>query len=114
MPIAITPRRRLAAALGLLAWVRALAADTGIVMAPIHVQERQKLPGHKQRMLNEHFGNQAVLVHRDLEPAAGAVPLHAGYGTHYSYFYVGTPPQRVSVIVDTGSHWTAFPCDGCK
>ena len=27
---------------------------------------------------------------------------------------MGTPPQRVSVIVDTGSHHTAFPCDGCR
>ena len=26
---------------------------------------------------------------------------------------VGSPPQRVSVIVDTGSHHTAFPCSGC-
>ena len=24
------------------------------------------------------------------------------------------PPQRVSVIVDTGSHHTAFPCSGCN
>jgi hypothetical protein len=28
---------------------------------------------------------------------------------------VGSPtPQRVSVIVDTGSHHTAFPCAGCN
>jgi len=27
---------------------------------------------------------------------------------------VGSPPQRVSVIVDTGSHHTAFPCMGCN
>ncbi|KAJ1452344.1 aspartic peptidase domain-containing protein, partial [Pelagophyceae sp. CCMP2097] len=41
-----------------------------------------------------------------------------GIGTHYAHVYaifsVGTPPQRVSVIVDTGSHHTAFPCSGCK
>jgi hypothetical protein len=40
-------------------------------------------------------------------------PLFQGYGTHFSYIYVGTPPQRQSVIVDTGSHYTAFPCTGC-
>lgn len=40
-------------------------------------------------------------------------PLYLGYGTHYSFLYVGTPPQRVSVIIDTGSHNTAFPCVGC-
>lgn len=42
-----------------------------------------------------------------------AVPLFIGTGTHYVNFFVGTPPQRVSVIVDTGSHYTAFPCTGC-
>lgn len=36
----------------------------------------------------------------------------------YAYYYidllVGTPPQRVSVIADTGSHLAAFPCRSCK
>lgn len=36
----------------------------------------------------------------------------------YAYFFVdllvGTPPQRVSVIVDTGSTVCAFPCAGCN
>lgn len=41
-------------------------------------------------------------------------PLFPGWGTHYAYVYAGTPPQRVSVIVDTGSHFTAFPCAECK
>ena len=43
-----------------------------------------------------------------------AVPLSQGYGTHYANLWVGSPvPQRQSVIVDTGSHFTAFPCVGC-
>ncbi|CAM9802902.1 unnamed protein product [Chrysoparadoxa australica] len=42
------------------------------------------------------------------------VPLLPGYGTHFTYIYVGSPPQRVSVIMDTGSHFTAFPCTDCK
>ena len=41
-------------------------------------------------------------------------PLYRGFGTHFVYVYVGTPRQRVSVIVDTGSHHTAFPCTGCN
>jgi hypothetical protein len=44
---------------------------------------------------------------------AELTPLFPGYGTHYTYVYVGTPPQRQSLIVDTGSHYTAFPCTGC-
>ena len=44
-----------------------------------------------------------------------AVPLLQGYGTHFSIVWVGTPtPQRKTVIVDTGSHYTAFPCSGCQ
>ena len=39
-------------------------------------------------------------------------PLYPGYGTHYAYIYIGTPPKRQSVIIDTGSHQTAFPCEG--
>ena len=49
-----------------------------------------------------------------LSNRTGTTPLYEGLGTHYSYIYVGTPPQRVSVIVDTGSHHTAFPCVGCS
>lgn len=41
-------------------------------------------------------------------------PLFPGWGTHFAYVYAGTPPQRVSVIVDTGSHFTAFPCSECR
>ena len=40
--------------------------------------------------------------------------IHHLLGSFYSHIWVGTPPQRVSVIVDTGSHYTAFPCVGCK
>ena len=39
--------------------------------------------------------------------------LYQGYGTHYLDLWVGTPPQRQTVIVDTGSSITAFPCSGC-
>lgn len=41
--------------------------------------------------------------------------LYQGYGTHYVDLWVGTPvPQRQTVIVDTGSGVTAFPCEGCS
>jgi hypothetical protein len=39
--------------------------------------------------------------------------LYQGYGTHYTDLWCGTPPQRQTVIVDTGSSVTAFPCSGC-
>jgi hypothetical protein len=40
--------------------------------------------------------------------------LYQGYGTHYVDLWCGTPPQRQTVIVDTGSGVTAFPCSGCN
>jgi hypothetical protein len=39
--------------------------------------------------------------------------LFQGYGTHYADLWCGTPPQRQTVIVDTGSSITAFPCSEC-
>lgn len=52
---------------------------------------------------------------RRLQSNSGTTaPLFEGLGTHYVFIYVGTPAQRVSVIVDTGSHHTAFPCTGCN
>jgi len=44
-----------------------------------------------------------------------SAPLSQGLGTHYATVWVGTPtPQRKTLIVDTGSHHTAFPCKGCN
>lgn len=41
-------------------------------------------------------------------------PLSQGVGTHYATVWVGTPqPQPQTLIVDTGSHHTAFPCKPC-
>ena len=37
-------------------------------------------------------------------------PLHSASGTHHAYLYIGSPPQRQTLIVDTGSRFTAFPC----
>ena len=40
--------------------------------------------------------------------------LYQGYGTHYLDLWIGTPPQRQTVILDTGSSITAFPCQECQ
>jgi Xylanase inhibitor N-terminal len=40
--------------------------------------------------------------------------LFQGWGTHYADLWCGTPPQRQTVIVDTGSGVTAFPCAECQ
>jgi hypothetical protein len=51
---------------------------------------------------------------RRREEALQVGALYHGYGTHYIDLWCGTPPQRQTVIVDTGSGVTAFPCSGCK
>lgn len=33
---------------------------------------------------------------------------------NYVDLYVGTPPQKQTLIVDTGSTLTAFPCKKCQ
>jgi hypothetical protein len=52
-----------------------------------------------------------------------ALPFHSEINVYGSfgelgYFYgflrVGTPPQRFTVILDTGSTITAIPCSGCR
>jgi len=39
--------------------------------------------------------------------------LYQGFGTHYVDLWIGTPSQRQTVIVDTGSSITAIPCSEC-
>jgi hypothetical protein len=46
--------------------------------------------------------------------ASVIVPLHAHSGTHHVHVYVGSPPQRQTLIVDTGSRLMAFPCKSCQ
>ncbi|KAL3823788.1 hypothetical protein ACHAXA_011575, partial [Cyclostephanos tholiformis] len=49
--------------------------------------------------------------HNQTAPLSSLIyPLHAKSGTHHAYLYIGTPPQRQTLIVDTGSRLTAFPC----
>ncbi len=75
---------------------------SGPVLAlPIKIKEGQKA---YRRRTGVH-GRLELIQETQLKP---------GYGTHFIYLYIGTPPQRVSVIVDTGSTYTAFPCSGCS
>jgi len=40
-------------------------------------------------------------------------PLFQGLGSHYCEAHVGTPPQVTTLLVDTGSEMTGFPCSDC-
>jgi len=76
---------------------------------PHGTREEEEIYRRKYRRMiqSEHEHN------RDLRsPELSA--LYQGYGTHYVDLWVGTPPQRQTVIVDTGSGVTAFPCEECN
>ena len=63
------------------------------------------------RTLNQKSNNNDNIEYTDTLEVGG---LYQGYGTHYVDLWVGSPPQRQTVIVDTGSGITAFPCSNCK
>lgn len=42
------------------------------------------------------------------------IPVFQGYGAYYLDLYVGSPPQRQTFMIDTGSEHIAIPCTGCK
>jgi len=87
-------------------------------------QKAEILPNDGQLHRHLEIGRTKVDGYQASEPEAldgglysefHSVPLAQGYGTHYVTMWVGTPtPQRKTLIVDTGSHHTAFPCKGCK
>lgn len=43
-----------------------------------------------------------------------AFPLFAARDSHHIHVYIGSPPQRRIVIVDTGSRLLVFPCHPCN
>lgn len=68
---------------------------------------------HNVNHHHDHLRSPPIMVaHQNQSaPLASLVyPLHARSGTYHAYMYVGTPPQRQTLIVDTGSRLTAFPC----
>jgi len=83
-----------------------------------HASEISYEHHEQRRLVSRHNTDTTGVPVRQLDTAtsidSSEVPLFIGTGTHYANLYVGSPPQRVSVIVDTGSHHTAFPCSGCQ
>jgi len=69
------------------------------------------IPAHVQRRRRNRALEESVRRRQEAVQVAG---LYQGYGTHYIDLWVGTPPQRQTLIVDTGSGVTAFPCSSCK
>lgn len=58
--------------------------------------------------------SESTVRQRRLQLPDNVDQLYQGPGTHYVDLWVGCPPQRQTVIVDTGSSAVAFPCLGCE
>jgi len=75
-----------------------------------HHRRRQLEQRGFQTIMNKETGEQGQVIE-----SRYVDQLFQGYGTHYADVWVGTPvPQRQTVIVDTGSWATAFPCSKCS
>eukprot|EP00551_Chaetoceros_affinis_P020525 CAMPEP_0203740334 /NCGR_PEP_ID=MMETSP0092-20131115/49508_1 /ASSEMBLY_ACC=CAM_ASM_001090 /TAXON_ID=426623 /ORGANISM="Chaetoceros affinis, Strain CCMP159" /LENGTH=139 /DNA_ID=CAMNT_0050626721 /DNA_START=114 /DNA_END=530 /DNA_ORIENTATION=+ len=73
-------------------------------------RNRDRNLGEEEALLTEERNPEPYYHNSTLEVGG----LYQGYGTHYVDLWVGSPPQRQTVIVDTGSGVTAFPCTGCN
>lgn len=69
------------------------------------------LDGHNNNV--DHGGENDVTLRRRRNEVRQVGALYQGYGTHYVDLWCGSPPQRQTVIVDSGSAITAFPCSRC-
>ena len=54
-------------------------------------------------------------IHRNATvEAKWQFPLHEKSGTQHVHVWIGEPPARQTLIIDTGSRFSATACEGCK
>jgi len=82
-----------------------------IPLIPHYVQQERKRQRRLQAATATGGGGGGASV---LSVVEQSTPLYKGFGTHYVDIWIGTPPQRQTVIVDTGSSITALACNGCQ
>lgn len=94
------------------------AAITTFPLIPHHVQKIRHQRQLRPLLDNDHKDNpvQSSSMRRRHASRAQTMmsALYQGYGTHYVDLWCGTPPQRQTVVVDTRSDDTVFPCNRCQ
>ena len=111
--------------LSVLCPIKVVSSQTTLQLLPYHhvrqrhLQENGQLPNDlmmgslpDHEPYSRHDVKSKLHTRRDLRTSQIA-SLYQGYGTHFVDLWVGTPSYRQTVIVDTGSGVTAFPCAGC-
>jgi len=81
-------------------------------LIPHHVQQQRRRRRRRHRH-RRHLRHRLKEEERNNEKHPRSSPLYHGMGTHYVDLWIGTPPQRQTLIVDTGSGFTALPCSEC-
>lgn len=95
--------------------------DNGMYHAS-HERRRRRYPVHREEeagtLRTDRRRRETEQRQNDLEDQTRLYEtgsLYQGYGTHYLDLWIGNPvPQRQTLIVDTGSSVTAFPCSRCR
>lgn len=80
-----------------------------ILSFELHHKNLSNLAPEKQRFLRRQRRRNTVKIFDDISVMGSFEEL----GYFYTYIHVGTPPQRFTVILDTGSVVTSVPCAGC-
>jgi hypothetical protein len=80
--------------------------STTLPLIPHHAHLRRLSKAQLTSMHLRHTG------HRSLS-AQQVDAAYQGYGTHYVDMWTGTPPQRQTLIIGTGSPGIGFPCSNC-
>jgi hypothetical protein len=80
--------------------------STTLPLIPHHAHLRRLSKAQLTSVHLRHTG------HRSLS-AQQVDAAYQGYGTHYVDMWTGTPPQRQTLIIGTGSPGIGFPCSNC-
>lgn len=92
------------------------------LMAPNHLPVAANAPLTFPLMNEQSLMKRAILETTELTRGTRKLqkyssemqPIFQDYGAYYIDIFVGTPAQRQTVMIDTGSENTAIPCQGCE
>lgn len=81
----------------------AIALSDDIVSFPLKMSHGQQIQG----------GLQGTRRRLQMQEPPSSFPVYQEYGAYYVEIYVGSPPQKQTVLVDSGSENTGIPCADC-